>query len=167
MAKSKATGRGFSLPVAPLLLLGLMGLPILWLLYGAAGATLSGRNGLAATMLPLALSETVTLMVGVGIVTGITGLIAAWLVTHYEFPLRRLFDWALILPLAVPTYLAAYTYVEIFGFVGPVQQLVRMITGASSLKDYWFPDIRSNWGAVIVLSAVLYPYVYAACRAFF
>jgi len=144
-----------------------MGLPIVWLGWSALGAIASGSNGLAATMLPTALRETALLMASVGVVTGCVGLVAAWLVTHYEFPLRRLFDWALVLPLAVPTYLAAYSYVEFLGFPGPVQTLVRSLNGAQTLRDYWFPDIRSDWGAVIVLSSVLYPYVYVACRAFF
>ena len=144
-----------------------MGLPILWLAQAALSATGEGNNGFAASMLPTALRETVVLMGSVGAISAIVGLLAAWLVTHFDFPGRRLFDWALILPLAVPTYLAAYTWVEFFGFTGPIQQAVRMFTGAETLRDYWFPDIRSNWGASIVLSAVLYPYVYVACRAFF
>ncbi|MCS6761884.1 MAG: hypothetical protein MO846_07855 [Candidatus Devosia symbiotica] len=76
--------------------------------------------------------------------------------THYEFPLRRLFDWALALLLAVTTYLAAYSYVEFLSFLGPVQTALRAFNGASTLQDYWFPDIRSQWGAAIVLSSVLY-----------
>ena len=144
-----------------------MGLPIVWLGWSALEAIASGSNGLAASMLPTALRETGVLMASVGLVTGCAGLVAAWLVTHYEFPLRRLFDWALVLPLAVPTYLAAYSYVEFLGFPGPLQTALRTLNGASTLQDYWFPDIRSNWGAVIVLSSVLYPYVYVACRAFF
>ncbi|QQR35907.1 iron ABC transporter permease [Devosia oryziradicis] len=152
--------------VIAFVLAGLMGLPILWLVWSALAAT-GGSNGLAAAMLPTALRETGLLMASVGLVTGCLGLVSAWLVTHYEFPLRRLFDWALVLPLAVPTYLAAYSYVEFLGFPGPVQTLLRSINGAQTLQDYWFPDIRSDWGAVIVLSSVLYPYVYVACRAFF
>ncbi|WP_137151063.1 iron ABC transporter permease [Devosia sp. FKR38] len=144
-----------------------MGLPIVWLGWSALGAMSTGSNGLAATMLPTALRETGVLMISVGLITGCVGLVAAWLVTHYEFPLRRLFDWALVLPLAVPTYLAAYSYVEFLGFPGPVQSALRAINGGTTLQDYWFPDIRSHWGAVIVLSSVLYPYVYVACRAFF
>ncbi len=155
------------MPVVPLLLAALMGLPIIWLGWSALAAIGTGSNGLAATMLPTALRETGILMISVGVVTGCVGLISAWLVTHYEFPLRRLFDWALVLPLAVPTYLAAYSYVEFLGFTGPVQSALRPLIGAETLRDYWFPDIRSNWGAVIVLSSVLYPYVYVACRAFF
>ena len=144
-----------------------MGLPIFWLLWSALASLSTGSNGLAATMLPTALRETIQLMVLVGIVTGAVGLVAAWLVTHYEFPLRRVFDWALVVPLAVPTYLAAYTYVEFLDFTGPLQTALRGLNGATSLKDYWFPNIRSDWGAVLVLSCVLYPYVYVACRAFF
>jgi iron(III) transport system permease protein len=143
-----------------------MGLPVIWLGWSALAA-IGNSNGLAAAMLPTALRETGLLMASVGVVTGCVGLIAAWLVTHYEFPLRRLFDWALVLPLAVPTYLAAYSYVEFLGFPGPIQTLLRSVNGAKTLQDYWFPDIRSSWGAVIVLSAVLYPYVYVACRGFF
>ncbi len=147
-----------------MLLVLVVGLPILWLTVAALGA---GMSGFSSQMLPTAIRETGVLMASVGLATALTGMVAAWLVTHFEFPLRRLFDWALILPLAVPTYLAAYTYVEFWGFSGPVQQGVRMINGATSLREYWFPDIRSHWGASVVMSAVLYPYVYVACRAFF
>ncbi len=161
-------GRGKRpLPVAAFVLLLVMGLPILWLGWAAIAAATSGSNGLSANMLPTALRETALLMGWVGLVTGLLGLVSAWLVTHFEFPGRRMLEWALILPLAVPTYLAAYCYVEFFDFTGPVQQLVRAITGARTLQDYWFPQIKSPTAAVFVLSMVLYPYVYAACRSFF
>ena len=154
-------------PAAALLLLMVMGLPILWLAAVAIGASIAGSNGFAATMLPGALRETGTLMLSVGIATSILGLISAWLVTHFDFPGRRILEWALILPLAVPTYLAAYSYVEFLGFTGPVQELFRTVNGATTLNEYWFPDVRTQGGAAVVLSLVLYPYVYAACRAFF
>ncbi len=144
-----------------------MGLPIIWLTIAAGGAVLNGDNGLAAHMLPTALRETGLLMLWVGVLTSVCGLVAAWLVTHFAFPGRRIFEWALILPLAIPTYLAAYSYVEFLGFTGPVQQLVRLATGTKTLQEYWFPEIRSDTGAAFVLSMVLYPYVYVACRAFF
>jgi iron(III) transport system permease protein len=145
----------------------ILGLPILWLTAAALSAVGEGSNGLAATMLPTALRETGLLMLWVGVITACLGLTSAWLVTHFHFPGRRLFEWALILPLAVPTYLAAYSYVEFMGFTGPLQQAVRALTGAQTLRDYWFPDVRSDTGAAFVLSMVLYPYVYVACRAFF
>lgn len=163
---SSKTGGASAPPVLAFLLATLMGLPIIWLGW-AAVISIGGSNGLAPAMLPTALRETGLLMASVGLLTGCVGLVAAWLVTHYEFPLRRLFDWALVLPLAVPTYLAAYSYVEFLGFPGPIQTALRSINGARTLQDYWFPDIRSDWGAVLVLSSVLYPYVYVACRAFF
>jgi iron(III) transport system permease protein len=150
----------------PLVLVLVVGVPIIWLTIAALGAW-GTSNALAATMLPTALRETGILMISVGLITGAAGLTAAWLVTHYDFPLRRLFDWALVLPLAVPTYLAAYSYVEFLDFTGPIQSFIREVTGATTIRDYWFPNIKSHWGAVLVLSAVLYPYVYVACRAFF
>ncbi len=149
------------------MLVGVVGLPIAWLAAAAIGAATSGSSGLDAAMLPTALLETGLLMLWVGVITACVGLVAAWLVTLFEFPGRRLFEWALILPLAVPTYLAAYGWVEFLGFTGPLQQAVRALAGAQTQRDYWFPDIRSNTGAAIVLSMVLYPYVYVACRSFF
>ena len=155
------------MPVFALVLVLATGLPMIWLGAAAIQSALAGNNGLSSAMLWTALRETATLMAAVGVLTSAVGLVTAWLVAHFDFPLRRLFDWALILPLAVPTYLAAYTYTEFFGFTGPLQQAVRGLTGATTIRDYWFPDIRSHWGAALVLSAVLYPYAYMACRAFF
>lgn len=159
------TGGGMLPPVSAIVLLALMGLPILWLAVAALDTT--GAGGLAAAMLPTALRETATLMAWVGLITGILGLVSAWLVTHFEFPGRRIFEWALVLPLAIPTYLAAYTYVEFLDFTGPIQQALRAVIGGQTIKDYWFPQIKSPTGAAFVLSMVLYPYVYASCRAFF
>lgn len=144
-----------------------MGLPILWLTAAAIGASFAGTSGLTGNMLPTALRETAVLMAWVGAITAAVGLVAAWLVANFEFPGRRIFEWALILPLAIPTYLAAYAYVEFLDFTGPVQQAVRALTGATTLRDYWFPDIKNPTGAAFVLSMVLYPYVYVACRTFF
>jgi len=157
------TGGGMLPPVSAIVLLALMGLPILWLAVAALDTT--GAGGLAAAMLPTALRETATLMAWVGLITGILGLVSAWLVTHFEFPGRRIFEWALVLPLAIPTYLAAYTYVEFLDFTGPIQQALRAIIGGQTIKDYWFPQIKSPTGAAFVLSMVLY--LYASCRAFF
>ncbi|MGV3492137.1 MAG: ABC transporter permease [Devosia sp.] len=152
-------------PVSGIVLVLLMGLPIIWLAIAALSAT--GAGGLAANMLPTALRDTGTLMASVGLITGVLGLLSAWLVTHFDFPGRRIFEWALILPLAVPTYLAAYTWVEFLDFTGPIQQAVRAIFGGETIRDYWFPQIKSPAGGAFVLSMVLYPYVYASCRAFF
>ena len=95
------------------------------------------------------------------------GTSTAWLVTMYRFPGRAVVDRLLVLPLAVPTYIVAYCYVELLDFSGPVQRLLRALFGWHTVKDYWFPDVRSMGGAMIVLSAVLYPYVYLTARASF
>ncbi|WP_035872538.1 ABC transporter permease [Cucumibacter marinus] len=152
-------------PAANLVLALLAGLPILALL--AVALTGSPSGGFGATILPAALRETGSLLLLVGIATSLMGLVAAWLVSNFEFPLRRVFEWAFILPLAIPTYLSAYAWVEFMSFTGPVQEMVRAATGAQTLRDYWFPDIRNVPGAAFVMSLVLYPYVYLSCRAFF
>ncbi len=106
-------------------------------------------------------------MMLVGVLTASMGVVSAWLVMAYDFPFRKVLAWALILPLAIPTYLAAYAFGEFFHFTGPVQSAIRTIFGYTTSRDYWFPDIRSVIGAAIVLSAVLYPYVYLTCRVVF
>ncbi|WP_094462378.1 MULTISPECIES: iron ABC transporter permease [Pannonibacter] len=129
----------------------------------------SGGNWshLFSTVLPRALQTTALLLLGVGVLTGVTGVITAWLVTMCRFPGRRLFDWALLIPLAVPTYIIAFAYVDVMAYSGPVQSTVRAIFGFRTARDYWFPEIRSLGGAIFVMSAVLYPYVYLSARASF
>ena len=91
----------------------------------------------------------------------------AWLVTMYRFPGRRYFQWLLLLPLAIPTYIIAYTYLELLDYSGMVQTALRGLFGWRNARSYWFPDIRSLGGAILVMSAVLYPYVYITARASF
>lgn len=160
-------GRSRKLPVGPLLLAALAGLPILSLAFAAILAMGDGASGLSARMLPIALADTGWLMVLVGAGTAIIGLGTAWLTSHFSFFGRRAFDWLLVLPLAVPTYLSAYTWVEFLEFTGPIQTLIRTLTGASTVRDYWFPPIRTTSGAAFVMILVLFPYVYLSCRAFF
>src|SRR5688500_4279890 len=133
--ESYQTGRLNGMPVSAFVLVLLMGLPILWL----AGAALTAEpgGGLGATMLPISLRDTGLLMVSVGLLAGAIGLVAAWLVTHHDFPGRAWFEWLLMLPLAIPTYLAAYCFTELLDFTGPAQQLVRLVTGGSTARDYW------------------------------
>jgi iron(III) transport system permease protein len=85
----------------------------------------------------------------------------------YRFPGRGLFDWLLILPLALPTYITAYCYGEFLDFTGPVQSALRDLGGFRNYQDYWFPSIRSLGGAIFIFSCVLYPYVYLTARASF
>src|SRR5690606_12676298 len=118
-------------------------------------------------VVPRALARTVALLVLIGIATTVTGIAAAWLTVSFEFPLRRLLTVALVLPLAMPTYLAAYAAGEFFVFTGPLQSAIRAAFGFQRPSEYWFPDIRSLGGAVLVMGSVLYPYVYLACRSMF
>ncbi len=137
---------------------------IVWIAFTPSGAV---WGHLLTTVLPGALRTTLLLMLGVGLVTGLTGVATAWLVTMCNFPGRRILDWALLVPLAVPTYIVAFAYVEVLDYTGPVQSLVRDLFGYQTSREYWFPEIRSLGGAIFVMGAVLYPYVYLTTRASF
>lgn len=122
---------------------------------------------LADTVLGLYIANSLWLMAGVGAGVIVGGVGAAWLVTMCRFPGSRMLEWALLLPMAMPAYVVAYTYTGLFDFAGPVQAGLRALFGWSSARDYWFPDIRSLGGAVVVMVVVLYPYVYMLARAAF
>jgi iron(III) transport system permease protein len=111
--------------------------------------------------------EMTLLLAGVGLVAGSIGLLSAWLVSIYDFPFRKWLEIGLVLPLAFPTYLAAFVAVDLLDFFGPFQSAYRAVTGARTMADYRFPDIRTLGGAVIVLGLVLSPYVYLGCRIVF
>ncbi len=106
------------------------------------------------------------LMFGVSFGVLSMGIITAWLTSMCEFPGRRVFSWLLLLPLAIPAYIIAYTYTGLLDFAGPVQSQIREWTGWG-FRDYWFPEVRSLGGAIAMLSLVLYPYVYMMARAAF
>jgi len=148
--------------VAALVLLPLAA--ILWIALTPSGDV---WQHLVTTVLPGSLKTTLLLMLGVGLTTGVTGVATAWLVTMCNFPGRRILDWALLVPLAVPTYIVAFAYVEVLDYTGPVQSLIRALFGFQTSRDYWFPEIRSLGGAIFVMGAVLYPYVYLTTRASF
>lgn len=112
-------------------------------------------------------AEMAKLLAGVALVAGSIGLAGAWLVSLYDFPFRRAIEIGLVLPLALPTYLAAFVAVDLLDFFGPVQTLYRALIGAKTMADYRFFDIRSLGGAIFVLGLVLSPYVYLACRIVF
>lgn len=156
--------------VAPGLLIGalalLLALPVLVVLGSVLRPAGEVWRHLAATVLPDYVANSLILMLGVGIGTLLIGVGTAWLTTLCRFPGRRLFEWALLLPMAMPAYLIAYTYTGLLDYAGPVQTLLRDWTGWG-YGDYWFPAIRSLPGAVLMLSLVLYPYVYLLARAAF
>jgi iron(III) transport system permease protein len=111
--------------------------------------------------------RTVMLIGGIGLGTFVIGTGTAWLVTMCRFPGRGLFNWALVLPLAVPTYILAFVFTDQLEYAGAVQGTLREIFGWRDRQDYWFPEIRSMGGAVTVMTLVLYPYVYLLARAAF
>ena len=141
--------------------------PIIAILVIALKAENNIWPHLVSTVLPRAAFDTAILLTGVGFLTLITGTSTAWLVTMYRFPGSRIFSWALLLPLAMPTYIMAYCYVELLDFSGPVQTALRELMGWRTSRDYWFPEIRSTGGAVFVIASVLYPYVYLTARSAF
>jgi iron(III) transport system permease protein len=121
---------------------------------------------LADTVLTDYISNSLILLVGVGSLALILGVVPAWLVTMYRFPLSRYLEWALLLPMAMPAYIIAYSYTGMLDVAGPLQTSLREITGWH-YRDYWFPEVRSLWGAICMMSLVLYPYVYLLARAAF
>jgi iron(III) transport system permease protein len=120
---------------------------------------------LMATVLPRYLLTTLLLMLGVALLTAVIGTGTAWLVSQYRFPGRDWLAWALLFPLAIPAYVGAYALVDFLDYAGPLQTGLRTAFGWQSARDYWFPETRSLWSAVLVLSLALYPYVYLLARA--
>ncbi|MEM7353906.1 MAG: iron ABC transporter permease, partial [Acidobacteriota bacterium] len=121
---------------------------------------------LAATVLPTYVANTLWLALGVATLTCLIGVATAWAVTLCRFPGQAFFRWALLLPLAIPTYLGAYAYTDLLQFSGPLQSGLRELFEWTR-HDYWFPDVRSLPGATVILALGLYPYVYLAARTAF
>ena len=153
--------------VAAVAVAALVAVPLAAIAYRALDPTDDTWAHLAATVLPVYVSNTLWLVLGVGAGVVVIGSSTAWLVTMYRFPGRRVLSWALLLPLAVPSYVLAFVVTDQLEYAGPVQGALREAFGWTSARDYWFPEIRSLGGAVIVLSLVLYPYVYLLARAAF
>jgi iron(III) transport system permease protein len=149
-----AVGAFACLPVGALIAIALQGSAGLW-------------PHLFAYVLPHALRETLVLLAGVGLLVTVIGTTTAWLVSAYDFPGRRFLEWALLLPLAIPTYIIAYAYLDILHPVGAVQGAIRDILGYESPRQFRLPDIRSMWACIMLLGLVLYPYVYLTARAMF
>ncbi|MEZ5775081.1 MAG: iron ABC transporter permease [Hyphomicrobiaceae bacterium] len=156
---------GWTIATALILLVILFPLAsILVIALGPAGGV---WRHLATTILPATVGRTLILLGGVGVVTLVIGTATAWLVALYRFPGRDLVGWLLLVPLAMPTYIIAYCYMDLLDAAGPIQTFVRWLLGFETRRQYWVPELRSIGGAVFVLSAVLYPYVYMSARASF
>ncbi len=110
--------------------------------------------------------NSLALIIGVGFFSLILGVVPAWLVTMYRFPLSRYLEWALLLPMAMPAYIIAYSYTGMLDVAGPLQTSLRELSGWQ-YRDYWFPEVRSLGGAIAMLSLVLYPYIYLLARSAF
>lgn len=166
-APSAERWKSLWLTVWAVLVGGLVALPVLAVIsHVLSTGTSDTWAHLASTVLPDYLWSTLWLCLGVGVGTASMGVGAAWLVTRYDFPLRGMLEWALVLPLAVPGYVMAYTYTDLLQYVGPVQTALRDTFGWTR-ADYWFPDVRSLGGAVLMFALVLYPYVYMMARTAF
>ena len=147
-----------------ILLVSIFMAPVIAIAITACGDSDGLWVHLANTVLPRYVANTLILMLGVGLVTLFFGVTTAWIVVRYEFPGRRIIQWALLLPATIPSYLIAYTYTDFLEYAGPLQVLIRDHFGWDNARDYWFPEIRSMSGAILVMGAVLYPYVYIITR---
>jgi len=149
------------------LITGFVLLPVVWLILLAASGDVSHWAHLARYVLPNALANTAILLFGVAVLVSVIGAGCAWLVTFYDFPGRNIVSWALFLPLAMPTYIVAFVWLDILHPLGPVQGVVRAVLGFDSPRQFRLPDLRSMPGAILLLGLVLYPYVYLTLRAVF
>jgi iron(III) transport system permease protein len=154
------------LPAAGFALAAALATPVLVVLASVFAPTDGAWARLAGLTLPQYVANTIWLLLGVGAGVLVVGVGTAWLVTMYRFPGSRVCEWILLLPMAVPAYLLAYTYADLLQFTGPVQTALREWFGWQR-GDYWFPEIRSVGGAIAVMTFVLYPYVYMLARTAF
>ncbi|MGB7299131.1 MAG: iron ABC transporter permease [Burkholderiaceae bacterium] len=142
-------------------------MPLLTVLWISAGNNAGIWQHLSSTVLDTYLWTTALLMLGVGSGTIVIGVSTAWLVTMCRFPGKSIFEWALLLPIAMPAYIIAFVYTDILEYAGPVQTQLRSWFGWASPNDYRFPEIRSLGGAITMMTLTLYPYVYLLSRAAF
>lgn len=142
-------------------------LPVLSVFYIALFPKENIWAHLVDTVLWYYIRSTLTLLAGVGLTSFVIGIGTAWLVTACRFPGRHIFEWALLLPFAVPAYVIAFVYTDLLEYAGPVQSALRDWFGWETMRDYWFPEVRSMGGAIVLMSLVLYPYVYMLARAAF
>jgi iron(III) transport system permease protein len=158
-------GRALSLAIVCVAVVALPVLSVLASFWQTAESADTLRH-LLATVIPSALVE--TSLLGFAVMVGVVavGATTAWLVAACDFPGRRVFEWALLLPLAMPAYIVAYAYTDYLQYAGPLQQFLRETFGWQR-TDYWFPEIRSLTGAAFVFIVVLYPYVYLLARTAF
>lgn len=142
-----------ALPVASIFVLAAQPVPELW-------------PHLISYVLPGTLRDTLLLLAGVAVVTLVIGAGTAWLVTAHDFPGRSLLVWLLPMPLAIPTYIAAYVYADLFEPLGLAHKMLSVLVPAQQAA-MWLPNLRSLPGAILIIGLVLYPYVFLSARAMF
>ena len=141
--------------------------PVAALLLAASGDSGGLWEHLVDTVLATYVINTLLLMGGVGGVAIVFGISSAWVISRYDFAGRAVFEWMLLLPAAIPAYIIAYCYTDFFEYAGPVQSALRATFGWQTPRDYYFPEIRSLGGAILVMASVLYPYIYMVTRIAF
>ncbi|MDC3273045.1 iron ABC transporter permease [Alphaproteobacteria bacterium] len=141
--------------------------PIISIIFSSFENTFSLWEHLFKTRLKFYLYNTLILMLGVGFTTFFIGVTLAWLICKYDFFMRNVLEWALLLPLALPSYIVAYCYTDFFEYSGFLQTSIRELFNFNSPNDYFFPEIRSLGGAIFVISFVLYPYIYLITKVAF
>ena len=141
--------------------------PIISIIFSSFENTFSLWEHLFKTRLKFYLYNTFILMLGVGFTTLFIGVTLAWLICKYDFFMRNVLEWALLLPLALPSYIVAYCYTDFFEYSGFLQTSIRELFNFNSPNDYFFPEIRSLGGAIFVISFVLYPYIYLITKVAF
>lgn len=169
-ARTLSKSRHYIWQISSLAIAALVFFPIATLfflsIYTTDNSNIGAWSHLAETVLKDYVTGSLQLMLGVGLLTSILGIGSAWLVTQYKFTGAHFFNWALLLPLAMPTYITAYSYTGLLDVAGPIQSSIRD-SFSLGFGDYWFPEIRSMSGAIFVMSFVLYPYIYLLARASF
>lgn len=141
--------------------------PVFSLFILAISGNFGHWDSLIRYVLPYALNNTAILLIGTGIMVGFIGTGAAWLTCAYQFPTRNLLVWALLLPLAIPTYIMAFAYLDLLHPLGPIQTVIRELLGYESPRQFRLPDLRGMPGAIFVMGMALYPYVYLNVRVMF
>lgn len=149
------------IPILAFLVTGFILLPLLYVVGLAVTAEPGVWTRLLSTRIPELLSNTAALALSSALGTFALGVALAWVVTRMEFPGRRVWEWALVLPLAIPSYVLAYIYTYLLGMGGPVEQLWRWWAGpdAQVFSPYSFT------GATLVMTLNNFPFVYLLSRA--
>ncbi|MFQ3334625.1 MAG: iron(III) transport system permease protein, partial [Woeseiaceae bacterium] len=152
--------------VLPFLILFLFLLPVLIVLFSLFSGYSENWAHLYNYVLVDYISNTLYLIIGVSLTSLLIGTISAWIVTNYDFFGKRFLEWALILPLATPPYILAYTFTGFFDAYGTANNIIREIFSLDQ-SFILFPNIRNIYGAIAVFSFTLYPYIYLVSRAAF